>query len=528
MADVFLPQPQAGGGGFWGGLLDVLRNVPITIGGPKSRIQLPSYNEMTAGRRLVDYGRAQGLDIPPTGSVSPGEAQFMIQEGLRRRQSAPLGMDVAQQFMPPQAGEGPEVMGRRAMLARMSAAGIPGLLGQIIATEGGLSSAPISLESMGITLPRRGESAPSAAPTPPPAAAPSPAPPAANRPARDVDAQFNTILSPQEEAQFQQWKGRFAPRDSGEDYDLRGAFKAGLQPDPTSGHWPDTFKKPNHPTFSTQSRYAAYGQPGQWQGETFIPPRAAPSTAPLATPQAQPPSVPTAAAMPPPPKPPGQVYMEDVENHPTVQAAKLAWARMPSNRKLQEAYYVAQAKAHQHLQAEHHRQYTEGSQEWRNQLAAQKEARDALRDQQLAAKALADAQRAPYGYGQEWDAQIRLNHQLPPGVMPTQEQAESARYRLQANQTAQKAPQAAATQARTLGAEATARSGLSLLDAVGGDPAKARVFRNPQTGYPLDPATPWFEARKAPQVTGKPEEQLDAQLDVMPIVQTINQMYGQL
>ena len=136
--DVFLPQPQDGGGGFWGGLLDVLRNVPITIGGPKSRIQLPSYNEMTAGRRLVDYGRAQGLDIPPTGSVSPGEGQFMIQEGLRRRQSAPLGMDVAQQFMPPQAGEGPEVMARRAMLAQLPRSALPGLMSQLIATEGGM------------------------------------------------------------------------------------------------------------------------------------------------------------------------------------------------------------------------------------------------------------------------------------------------------------------------------------------------------------------------------------------------------
>lgn len=68
---------------------------------------------------------------------------------------------------------------------------------------------------------------------------------------------YDTPLSQQEEMLFQAWKAKHAPRDSGEDYDLRGAFKEGLAPDPQSGHWPDTYKKPNHPTFSTQSKYAA-------------------------------------------------------------------------------------------------------------------------------------------------------------------------------------------------------------------------------------------------------------------------------
>jgi hypothetical protein len=55
---------------------------------------------------------------------------------------------------------------------------------------------------------------------------------------------------------------------------LRGAYKAGLKPDPTSGHWPDTFKKPNHPTFSDQSMYATgenKAKAGRWEGEKFIP-----------------------------------------------------------------------------------------------------------------------------------------------------------------------------------------------------------------------------------------------------------------
>lgn len=67
---------------------------------------------------------------------------------------------------------------------------------------------------------------------------------------------FDTILLPSEEAAFINWKNQYAPNDSGQDYDLRGAFKSGLKPDET-GHWPDTWKKPSHPTFSTDSVYAS-------------------------------------------------------------------------------------------------------------------------------------------------------------------------------------------------------------------------------------------------------------------------------
>lgn len=86
---------------------------------------------------------------------------------------------------------------------------------------------------------------------------------------------YDTRLTPQEESQFQSWKQQYAPNDTGTDYDLRGAFKAGLTPDPKTGHWPDTFKKPNHPTFSNESQYAvgdAAKEAGHWQGDKFIPP----------------------------------------------------------------------------------------------------------------------------------------------------------------------------------------------------------------------------------------------------------------
>lgn len=106
--------------------------------------------------------------------------------------------------------------------------------------------------------------------------------PLAQPPVAAVDqAQYETKLTPEEEQQFQQWKAQYAPQDSGQDYDLRGAFKAGLQPDPQTGHWPDTFKKPNHPTFSTQSMYASQRPElaGTWQGDQYIKPQPQPKTA---------------------------------------------------------------------------------------------------------------------------------------------------------------------------------------------------------------------------------------------------------
>lgn len=86
------------------------------------------------------------------------------------------------------------------------------------------------------------------------------------------DKNFNTILSQSEEKGFQNWKSQNAPRDSGEDYDLRGAYKSGLQRDSESGHMSDKYKKPNHPTFSDESIYAkeAPDKAGHWNGNTFV------------------------------------------------------------------------------------------------------------------------------------------------------------------------------------------------------------------------------------------------------------------
>lgn len=82
--------------------------------------------------------------------------------------------------------------------------------------------------------------------------------------------EYDTTLTADQEKSFQAWKAKNAPKDSGFDYDLRGAYLEGLKP-AANGHWPDTYKKPNHPTFSDQSKYAGFGTPGHWEGETFIP-----------------------------------------------------------------------------------------------------------------------------------------------------------------------------------------------------------------------------------------------------------------
>lgn len=88
---------------------------------------------------------------------------------------------------------------------------------------------------------------------------------------------YSTPLSLQDEARYQLWKIQNAPRDSGADYDLRGAFMAGETP-AGNGHWVDTYKKPNHETFSDESRYAVgsdRARAGFWTGpdhSVFVPP----------------------------------------------------------------------------------------------------------------------------------------------------------------------------------------------------------------------------------------------------------------
>lgn len=88
--------------------------------------------------------------------------------------------------------------------------------------------------------------------------------------------EFNTELSPEDEKKFKDWvatKSKAEKRDVSQDlydYDLRGAFKAGVTPD-GRGHLPDTFKKPNHPTMSDESIHADENNAGHWDGNTYTP-----------------------------------------------------------------------------------------------------------------------------------------------------------------------------------------------------------------------------------------------------------------
>ena len=89
---------------------------------------------------------------------------------------------------------------------------------------------------------------------------------------------YNTKLSPPEEAKFRQWvqamsaaKGRDFAQDAF-DYDIRGLYKKlgdtalAVAQQGQDVHFEDTFKKPNHPTFSTQSQYSGQNgfEGGRW------------------------------------------------------------------------------------------------------------------------------------------------------------------------------------------------------------------------------------------------------------------------
>jgi len=87
---------------------------------------------------------------------------------------------------------------------------------------------------------------------------------------------FNTPLKAVDESAFQSWvadKSKTLNRDfirQLDDYDLRGFWKNGGS-DWNGGHMPDTYKKPNHPTFSDESIWnGAQGPMGPYVGGKWI------------------------------------------------------------------------------------------------------------------------------------------------------------------------------------------------------------------------------------------------------------------
>jgi len=92
----------------------------------------------------------------------------------------------------------------------------------------------------------------------------------------DMTDKYNTPLTPKEEKEYQAW-GKQMQKKTGKnpakdtfDYDMRGAWKSGAM-QAGNMHWPDTYKKPNEPTFSTQSIYS--GKDGYIGGQWITGPK---------------------------------------------------------------------------------------------------------------------------------------------------------------------------------------------------------------------------------------------------------------
>lgn len=101
------------------------------------------------------------------------------------------------------------------------------------------------------------------------------------------DLYYTTYLSNKEKQEFNAWvarqreAGNILPEDNFEDYDMQGFWKNEVLNNTeyatatAETHFPDKYKKPNHPTFSNESIY--YNEEtahlaGHWEGDKFIPP----------------------------------------------------------------------------------------------------------------------------------------------------------------------------------------------------------------------------------------------------------------
>ena len=89
---------------------------------------------------------------------------------------------------------------------------------------------------------------------------------------------YNTPLSAENETRFNNWvaeQSKQRGRDLSGDlinYDLRGYWLNEGSKDTGSGHMPDTYKKPNHDTFSNESKYNGASDPmgGKFQGGKWL------------------------------------------------------------------------------------------------------------------------------------------------------------------------------------------------------------------------------------------------------------------
>lgn len=77
---------------------------------------------------------------------------------------------------------------------------------------------------------------------------------------------FGSRLPAPKEREYQIWRSSLpAQLQNEQDYDLRGAFLSNAAA-AANGHLPDTYKLPNHMTFSNESMYSTPQEPGgNWQ-----------------------------------------------------------------------------------------------------------------------------------------------------------------------------------------------------------------------------------------------------------------------
>lgn len=79
---------------------------------------------------------------------------------------------------------------------------------------------------------------------------------------------YNTKLTSEENTKYEAWKSKLPKELQNDyDYDLRGLWKENPNQKPSENmHFPDKYKKPNHYTFSDESRYSNKAeQGGQWK-----------------------------------------------------------------------------------------------------------------------------------------------------------------------------------------------------------------------------------------------------------------------
>lgn len=86
-----------------------------------------------------------------------------------------------------------------------------------------------------------------------------------------MSVHYNTPLSAAEQKAYGEWMAKLMKEQGRDvsadvrDYDMQGFFKSG-QKQAENGHFTDEFKKPSHPTFSTESKYHGKGgnEGGKW------------------------------------------------------------------------------------------------------------------------------------------------------------------------------------------------------------------------------------------------------------------------